>query len=89
MTLHLRVPKYHCQTCRRYFRHPFVGIRPRYRASEAYRLEVYEARDGGVTLRKLSRTHQISAATVELVSASSGKKAIRDGQAGLPARVRH
>jgi transposase len=65
MTLHLRVPKYHCQACRRYFRHTFVGIRPRYRASEAYRLEVYEAHDGGVTLRKLSRTHQISAATVE------------------------
>ena len=65
MTLHLRVPKYHCQTCRRYFRHPFIGIRPRYRSSEAYRLEVYEAHDGGVTLRKLSQTHQISAATVE------------------------
>jgi transposase len=65
MTLHLRVPKYHCQSCRRYFRHPFTGIRPRYRASEAYQLEVYEAHDGGVTLRKLSRTHHISAATVE------------------------
>jgi len=65
MTLHLRVPKYHCQICKRYFRHPFTGIRPRYRASEAYRLEVYEAHDGGITLRKLSRTHQISAATVE------------------------
>ena len=65
MTLHLRVPKYHCQACRRYFRHPFDGIRPRYRASQAYRLEVYEAHDGGVTLRKVSLTHQISAATVE------------------------
>jgi transposase len=65
MTLHLQVPKYHCQACRRYFRHPFTGIRPRYRASEAYRLEVYEAHDGGVTLRKLSRTHLVSAATVE------------------------
>ncbi len=65
MTLHLRVPKYHCRGCRRYFRHPFLGIRPRYRASEAYRLEVYEAHDGGITLRKLSQTHQVSAATVE------------------------
>ncbi len=65
MTLHLRVPKYHCRQCRRYFRHPFTGIRPRYRASEAYRLEVFEAHDGGVTQRKLSRTHHISAATVE------------------------
>ncbi|WP_235036467.1 ISL3 family transposase, partial [Zhongshania aliphaticivorans] len=65
MTLHLRVPKYHCQVCRRYFRHSFTGIRPRFRASEAYRLEVFEAHDGGVTQRKLSRTHQVSPATVE------------------------
>ncbi len=65
MTLHLRVPKYHCHQCGRYFRHAFVGIRPRYRASEAYRMEVFEAHDGGVTQRKLSRTHHISPATVE------------------------
>jgi transposase len=65
MTLHLRVPKYHCRVCRRYFRHTFDGILPRYRASEAYRLEVFEAHHGGVTLRKVSRTHQVSAATVE------------------------
>lgn len=65
VTLHLRVPKYYCQTCHRYFRHTFTGIRPRYRASEAYRLEVFEAHDGGVTQRKLSRTHDISPATVE------------------------
>ena len=65
MTLRLRVPKYHCRRCNRYFRHSFVGIRPRFRASEAYRLEVFEAHDGGVTQRKLSRTHNISPATVE------------------------
>lgn len=65
MIVHLRVPKYHCTQCGRYFRHPFIGIRPRYRSTEAYRLEVFEAHHGGVTQRKLSRTHQISAATVE------------------------
>ncbi|GAB3039851.1 ISL3 family transposase [Bowmanella dokdonensis] len=65
LTLHLRVPKYHCRACNRYFRHPFVGIRPRYRASECYRLEVFEAHHGGVTQRKISRTHRISSATVE------------------------
>ena len=65
MVLHLRTPKYYCRHCQRYFRHRFTGIRPRYRASEAYRLEVFEAHDGGVTQRKLSRTHQISPATVE------------------------
>lgn len=65
MTLHLRVPKYHCRQCNWYFRHNFIGIRPRYRASEACRLEAFEAHDGGVTLRKVSLTHQVSPATVE------------------------
>jgi len=65
MFVHLRVPKYHCTECGRYFRHRFVGVRPRFRASESYRLEVFEAHDGGVTQRKLSLTHRISAATVE------------------------
>ena len=48
-----------------YFRHPFVGIRPRYRASECFRLEVFEAHHGGVTQRGISRTHRISPTTVE------------------------
>jgi len=42
MILHLSVPKYHCQNCERYFRHPFPGIRPRLRSTESYRLEVFE-----------------------------------------------
>jgi transposase len=65
LTLHLKVPKYHCRCCGRYFRHPFVGIRPRYRASECFRLEVFEAHHGGVTQRGISRTHRISPTTVE------------------------
>lgn len=65
MTLHLKAPKYHCQQCGRYFRHRFQGVRPRYRSSDAFRLEVFEAHDGGVTQRKITRTHGISAATVE------------------------
>jgi transposase len=63
MVLHLKVPKYHCQRCGRYFRHVFAGLRPRYRSSDTYRMEVYEAHQGGVTQRKLSQTHQISGAT--------------------------
>ena len=65
MTLHLKSPKYHCPDCGRYFRHRFSGIRPRYRASDGFRLEVFEAHHGGVTQAKLSRTHNISPATVE------------------------
>ncbi len=65
MVLHLAVPKYHCTECNRYFRHRFVGIGPRRRATEAYRLEVFEAHEGGVSQRKLSVTHQVGSATVE------------------------
>nr|WP_202947727.1 ISL3 family transposase [Advenella kashmirensis] len=65
MIVHLSVPKYHCTTCNRYFRHRFVGIDPRRRATEAYRLEVFEAHDGGVSQRRLSTTHRIGSATVE------------------------
>ncbi len=65
MVLHLSVPKYHCPECNRYFRHRFAGIRPRLRATEAYRLEVFEAHDGGVSQRKLTMTHRVGSATVE------------------------
>lgn len=65
VVLHLSVPKYHCTHCNRYFRHPFAGIRPRLRATETYRLEVFEAHDGGVSQRKLTSTHRIGSATIE------------------------
>jgi Transposase and inactivated derivatives len=65
LVLHLSVPKYHCTDCNRYFRHRFTGIRPRLRATEAYRLEVFEAHEGGVSQRKLRATHRIGSATVE------------------------
>lgn len=65
MVLHLKVPKYHCRQCDRYFRHPFPGIRPRYRATETYRLEVFEAHEGGVSQKRLTKTHRIGSATVE------------------------
>ena len=52
MLLHLTVPKYHCMQCNRYFRHRFTGITPRRRATEIFRLEVFEAHEGGVSQRK-------------------------------------
>jgi len=61
--LHLCVPKYHCTQCKHYFRHRFAGIRARYRATECYRTEVFEAHDGGVSQRKLATTHRIASAT--------------------------
>src|SRR5690554_3068577 len=65
VVLHLRVPKYHCPDCNRYFRHSFAGILPRLRSTETYRLEVFEAHEGGVSQRKLTHTHRVGSATVE------------------------
>jgi transposase len=65
MVLHLALPKYHCPQCDRYFRHPLQGIRPRLQSTESYRLEVFEAHEGGVSQRKLTFTHAIGSATVE------------------------
>gem|GEM_PF-4186100 len=65
MLLHLTVPKYHCSRCNRYFRHRFKGLRPRLSATKCFRLEVFEAHEGGVTQSKLSYTNHISHATVE------------------------
>src|SRR3546814_13069269 len=62
MVLHLAVPQYHCTLCNRYFRHRFMGIRPRLRATETYRLEVFETPDAGVSQRKLTPTHPIGSA---------------------------
>ena len=78
MVLHLRVPKYHCPQCNRYFRHRFTGILSRLRATEAYRLEVFEAHEGGVSQRKLSRTHRIGSATVERWYQSFVKQRVRE-----------
>ncbi len=46
MLLHLRESNYHSLDCGRYFRYQFLGIRPRFRTSESYRLEVFETHDG-------------------------------------------
>lgn len=51
--------------CNCYFQHRFKGIRPRLRATETYRLEVFEAHDGGFSQRKLTLTHSVVSATVE------------------------
>lgn len=63
--LYLKVPKYYCRRCKRYFRHRFDQILPRLRSTEAYRLEVFEAHNGGVSQKQISRTHDIGCATVE------------------------
>ena len=65
LTLFLKAPKYYCPDCHKYFLHRFQGVRPRFRSTEAFRLEVFEAHMGGVSQSKLSQTHNLSPATVE------------------------
>ncbi len=43
------MPKFHFTSCKRYFRHHFVAIRPRLGATEGYQLEVFKAHDSGVS----------------------------------------
>jgi transposase len=61
----IRSHKYVCLVCRRYFNLRIPGILPRRKATENFRLEVYEKHHGGLSQRLLSKTHGIGEATVE------------------------
>ena len=61
----VRSHKYLCLVCRRYFNLRIPGVLPRRRATENFRLEVYEKHHGGMTQRLLSKIHKIGEATVE------------------------
>ncbi len=65
MLLHVRSHKFLCLVCRRFFNLRIPGVLPRKRATENFRLEVYEKHHGGVSQRLLSKTHGIGEATVE------------------------
>ncbi|HAR43097.1 MAG TPA: ISL3 family transposase [Bdellovibrionales bacterium] len=61
----IRARKFLCLQCGRYFNERFAGILPRKRATETFRLEVFERHEGGVSQRALSQTHELSPATIE------------------------
>lgn len=61
----VRSHKFLCLICSRYFNLKIPGVLPRKRATESFRLEVYEKHHGGISQRFLSRTHEIAEATVE------------------------
>jgi transposase len=63
--LHLKVPKFKCLRCKRYFMANIPGVLPKKRATEDFRKEVFHLHQGGMTLTHLSITHRISAGTVE------------------------
>jgi transposase len=63
--LELSVPKAHCLACGRYFRQPPPGIRPRQRASEAFKEGIYRQHLDGINRSRLGRRERSGAATVE------------------------
>ncbi len=65
MLLHIRSHKYRCTRCGKYFNLRIPGVLPRRRATESFRMEVYEKHHGGISQGLLEKTHGISHSTVE------------------------
>ena len=63
--LQLRIPKFLCRQCRRYFVLPIPGVLPRRQSTEQFRKEVFHLHQGGLTQKHLSLSHEIGTATVE------------------------
>lgn len=63
--LRLKIPKFKCLQCHRYFMLSIPGILPKKRATEQFRQEVFRLHHGGLTQKNLSLTHGIGTATVE------------------------
>ena len=65
VNLKMVVPKLRCKACGKIGMQQVPGIRPRRRASEIFRLDVFHSHVGGITQKQLSTTHSIGSATVE------------------------
>ena len=63
--LELKIPKFFCPGCRRYFMAPVAGILPGRQSTENYRTEVFHLHQGGISGVQLGETHKISGSTVE------------------------
>ena len=63
--LEVRVHKYHCQQCRRYFNERLPGVLPYARATESFKKEVCLKHQQGISQRTLQKELFIGNATVE------------------------
>jgi len=63
--LELETRKWQCQGCKRTFWQRFPGIRPRARATEAFRRSVCQKHFDGINRRRLGQRERIASATVE------------------------
>lgn len=63
--LKIKIPKFLCKQCGRYFMAGIPGILPKKRATEQFRQEVFHLHQGGLTQVGVSKSHGISGSTVE------------------------
>jgi transposase len=63
--LRIKIPKFLCKDCGRYFMYRVPGILPKKRSTEQFRREVFHQHQGGLTQSYLSKTHGISYSTIE------------------------
>lgn len=63
--LRIRVPKYHCLKCRKYFRQPLPGVLAYQHSTEAFREEVAQKHQAGIPQTTLSQMLGIGSATIE------------------------
>jgi transposase len=63
--LKIRIPKYQCLACGKYFRQPLPGVLPYQHSTEAFRQEVAEKHQAGIAQSTLRQMLHIGTATVE------------------------
>ena len=63
--LKVKIPKFFCKQCGRYFVYRVPGILPKKRSTEQFRQEVFHLHQGGLTQTHLAQSHSISGSTVE------------------------
>jgi len=61
----IRGRKYFCRTCGRYFHERYPGIYPYRRASEGFRLEIFQKHRDGICQSTLAQQNRIGSATIE------------------------
>ncbi len=63
--LQVRVPKYFCLKCHKYFRQRLPGVLPYQHSTEAFREEVAKKHEDGIPQSTLSKSLSIGTATIE------------------------
>jgi transposase len=63
--LQIRVPRFRCLRCRKYFRQSLPGVLPYQHATEAFREEVAKKHEAGIPQSTLSRMLEVGSATIE------------------------